>query len=171
MVDMPNGGQLIPERHSSPTRPTGHRPDGAVVAPRLVARWLLLGVVIAAVFGLHVLTVDHGDHGDLPTAVLAGNSSVHTLGAAEITGLPGLAELVAAADLESPIVPSDDGGGALAGCMLFLVVAGSAVLVLLMLIRRRIGDPHESGPGGLAAGSWHPAAPAVPRFALGVIRV
>jgi hypothetical protein len=131
----------------------------------------LLGVVIAAVFGLHVLTVHHGDHGDLPTAVTAGSLS-EPQDVVELSGMPAAVAGAMALGLDSPILPSDDGDGWLGGCILFLVVAGQGLSLLLMLIRRRISDPPMVEPGGgQVAVSWRPAAPAAPRSALGVLRI
>jgi len=58
-MDMRNGGEIMPTGRHAATHPTA-RPDGDITTA-LLARWLLLGVVIAAVFGLLVLTVDHGN--------------------------------------------------------------------------------------------------------------
>ena len=168
---MPVGHSSLVTRSS----PAGHSPaihatarPGGVVTTRRLARWLLLGVVIAAVFGLHVLTVDHGDHGDLPVAVADGHSSAQSgdtalIAAALAAGQP--------APIDSPVPPADDGDGWLAGCVLFLGV-GSGLVLLLHWIRRRIGDPPASAAsGGSVAFCWRAPIAPLPRLALGVIRV
>jgi hypothetical protein len=166
MMDIRNGGELMPTEHHSATHSTTR--DGGFTT-RLLARWLLLGVVIAAVFGLHVLTVDHGDHGDLPVAAADGHSSASFGDTARVATTLAVGQLTSPVD--GPVAPSDDGGGWLAGCVLFLVV-GSGLLLLLQWVRRRIGDPPPPAGKGVSVAFTRGAAfRPRPRLALGVIRV
>ena len=162
------------------SRRVDHYP-GNRLAPRVLAkvlaRWLLFGAVIAGVFCLHALTVDHGDHGDLPAAVSADRlvAQAGSLAArVDIVGIVGTIDAPAASKpiTGNPVGPADGGGGDgfLAGCLLFLVVAGSVALLLLALSRRR-ADRSVGGAGGGAVSRRGPPRAAVPRLALCVIRV
>ena len=174
MTDHPRPGSC-PARSRRVDHHPGNRLAARVLA-RVLARWLLFGAVIAGVFCLHALTVDHGDHGDLPAAVSADRlvaqagsltARVDTVGTIGTIDAPAASKPITG----NPVAPADGGGdGFLAGCLLFLVVAGSVALLLLALSRRR-ADRSAGGAGGGAVSRRGPPRVAVPRLALCVIRV
>ena len=175
MTDHPRPGSC-PARSRRVDHHPGNRLAARVLA-RVLARWLLFGAVIAGVFCLHALTVDHGDHGDLPAAVSADRlvaqagsltARVDTVGTVGTIDAPAASKPITG----NPVAPADGGGGDgfLAGCLLFLVVAGSVALLLLALSRRR-ADRSAGGAGGGAVSRRGPPRVAVPRLALCVIRV
>lgn len=149
-----------------------NEPTPVGLSPRVLARWLLLCAIIAGVFGLHTLTVDHPNLGTIPVAIAAADLSdqspqnsatVHTLGTRDgspllVRGLEGL--------------PVDHGDDPLADCLLFLTAAGITALLLLALIRRRLGDSANQS-GNAASPGIVRLAPrlTMPRVALSVIRV
>jgi hypothetical protein len=172
MTDHPRPGSC-PARSRRVDHHPGNRLAARVLA-RVLARWLLFGAVIAGVFCLHALTVDHGDHGDLPAAVsadrLVAQAGSLTAGV-DTAGTVGTDAPAASRSITvNPVAPADGGGdGFLAGCLLFLV-AGSVALLLLTLSRRR-ADRSVGGAGGGAVSRRGPPRAAVPRLALCVIRV
>ena len=145
------------------------RPPG-VLSPRGWARWLLLCAVIAGVFGLHILTGDHGSHRD-----------VHTISAADAALEQDQPRAAVADELTRPDItlpsahpatPLDDSDNWLTGCLLFLATSGLGAGLLLALSRFRSGIAgHAAAPpdrlGQVRIGFQPPAPPPV---ALGVLR-
>jgi len=147
--------------------------------PGKVRRWLLLGAVIAGIFGMHVLTAEDGTsrHGALPMISTAGHAdmtghdpqlaSARPLAVDAAVGMAGVAA-VTAAD------PGSGGDhGAMAGCILFLAVGAAALILVLLRLR---GGPGLAGIGrfaGTAVSDMRRRGPPGrwPRFALCVIRV
>lgn len=158
---------------------------GAVSTPRRVPRQLaavsvrrlMVGLVIAGIVGMHVLSVQDpgGGHGMVmtPQSMESGRVDGHgdlteapmAMSGADATGQPTVA----------PSVPAGGNGmsGSMAMCLLFLG-AGAAALALLMLRLRRADGPvrHPSttgrGWGYLLRG---PPGTDPPRIALCVLRV
>ncbi len=130
-------------------------------------RWVLLLAVLAGVFGLHVLTVEHGDHGDLPSsAILIGPSESGPT--AQVDAMPPGGGTRAYGH-DAPALPADTGHGGLTGCVLFLAVAAAAAVLLANALRRR-GDPTPTRGMLLAGGPQRPV-PGVPRLVLCTLRV
>ena len=172
---MRNGGPGLGRQTPAP-RPVVPGPH-ARIGP-VLARWVLLAVVLAGVFALHVLTVEHGDHGDLPSAVITAGAAVNPAAAVALDQSPDTAAQAAgavrAADPAVPTLPADTGAGWLAGCGWFLAVAGAAAL-LLATARLRRGDPPTAAGDGWTAGRHRPPGTKplrpVPRLVLCVDRV
>jgi len=124
---------------------------------------MLLGAVLAGLFGMHVLTADgdNGRHGALPMIGTAGHDTMTDHHSSRTTSPPksmdALGGLPGAAVLAVDPGSGGDGPGAMAGCILFLVVGGAALI--LLLLRYRAG----SGTAGLgrSSGSRSPTCGAV----------
>ena len=159
--------------HTFGVDPSERRHRSAVGTLRTLARWGLLGAVIAAVLALHVLTAEHtpGQH----AAVEAMPTESHSLVCRPRSGRVAAIDLVVG---EEPAAAGpaaeglDDPGGSgefLLGCVLFLVVAGPALLLALLRGRRAVRPvPRARGAGPRTAGATRPG---VPRLALCVIRI
>ncbi len=93
---------------------------------RIAARWLLIGVLVAGVLGMHVLSQHDsaGGHGLVVNAVMADTPS-HAVAAIPLP----------AADVAAPSVPHGP-GGLIAACLLALVVVIGLALLLLGQARR-----------------------------------
>jgi len=140
------------------------------------ARLMLLGAVLAGLFGMHVLTADDGSsrHGALPM--------ISTTGHADMTGpapSPAAAMSMALGSLPGAAVlavdpgSGGDGHGAMAGCILFLVVGGAALILLLLRYRAGSGTAGLGRFAGIAVTDMRRRGPPDrwPRLALCVIRV
>jgi hypothetical protein len=144
---------------------------------------MLLAAVLAGLFGMHVLTSEHGTsrHSMLPMGKIAGHdvSGGHIAPSVdsvpiEITGaMPGSTPV--GVDVQAmPVTPGPGvQHGAMAGCILFLVVGGAALLLALLRHLHGAGSPGIGRLDGTAVtdvrrrgppGQW-------PRLALCVIRV
>ena len=149
--------------------PTERRRGAGISNLRVLARWVLLGAIVVAVFALHGLTAENDEH-----AVPVVSSSASAVTAPFDAGSPdhGAAAWAGSAVLHG--VEQPDGGGdwlLAAGCVLFLVV-GSAVALVLALLRRRAPESALSvsrrWPGD---GRGAPPGPGAPRLALCVSRI
>lgn len=160
----------LPGWHTSRVDPIEHGPGSAARSPLSLARWLLLGAIIAGVFTLHVLTAESaltgsahypGDGLTLPVTAPESDRATDSGGAPFSLAVPSVGQ------------PGDTSGGEglLIGCIMFLVVAGPAAL-LALLVRRPGTEAAHSGRGRWAGLSRRgPPGPGVPRLALCVIRI
>ena len=171
-----------PRWHTAGVHPTQRRRGSAARRPRVLARWVLLGAVIAGVFALHVLTAENGPGGHTGVPAVATSTHLPTAG-------PSLAVPVSESDQATGVgagvfwltAPGSDTGhpggtgpgeGLLLGCILFLVVVGPLALVLLLRRRRGATEDVRLVPVGWGStGHRIPARPGVPRLALCVIRI
>ncbi|WP_090475584.1 DUF6153 family protein [Nakamurella panacisegetis] len=136
----------------------------------VAARWLLLGLVIAGIVGMHVLS-EHdagGGHGMMmnPGAVAAEPAHHGAMPAAMNTASGG------------PMMSGvpDSGGGmssGMAACILFLVIGAGLVALALLVLRRAAGRPAAAGPWWLGSGRSErgPPGSGAPRISLCVLRV
>ena len=112
MTDHPRPGSC-PARSRRVDHHPGNRLAARVLA-RVLARWLLFGAVIAGVFCLHALTVDHGDHGDLPAAVSADRMVAQAgslTAGVDTAGTVGTDAPAASRSITvNPVAPADGGG-------------------------------------------------------------
>ena len=156
------------------------------MTPRLLGRWLLFALLLAGVFGMHVLTDDDAGngHGALPTISTAGHRDMTehaTAAPTDQVGLTAPGQITGVADPRSAVAalrPGDPGSGgdqgAMGGCILFLVVGAAAMI--LALLRQR-GTIRSTGLGGLAHAALTdlrrrgPPGRYRPRVALCVIRI
>jgi hypothetical protein len=142
-----------------------------------VARWGLLGAVIAAVLALHVLTAEHppGQHSGVGPLAATGHSAVllhdgHSLALSQGDAADLIGDEPAAVDDKAGGLEHPDGGGELLlGCVLFMVVIGPAVLLALLRGRRAVGSPAGTTRPAISELAV-PVKPAMPRLALCVIR-
>ena len=146
-------------------------PTPGVLLPRVLARWLLLGAIIAGVFGLHTLTGDHGTRGAFPVAIATDLSDQSPQESATVLA-PGLWDGSPLVVRGSEGLPVNHGDDLLADCLLFLTAAGISAVLMLALIRRRLGDSaNQSGNAASLGIVRFPPCLTTPRVALGVIRV
>ena len=160
--------------HTFGVHPIERRRRSAVDALRVVARWGLLGAVIAAVLALHVLTTEHtpGQHAGIEVVSTEGHSLV------PLNGSGSIAESVMAVGVDPDAAGSaaggfdhpGGGGELLVGCVLFLVIAGPAVLSAL-LRGRRVAESARAATGVPVSWMQLPTRPGLPRLALCVIRI
>lgn len=148
-----------------------NEPTPGLLSPRVLARWLLLGAIIAGVFGLHTLTGDHGTR-TFPVAIAVADSSDQPPQKSATVLAPGLK------DGSPPVIrgleglPVNHGDELLADCLLFLTAVGISAVLLLALIRRRLGDSANQSLNAASLGIVRLAPHlTTPRVALGVIRV
>lgn len=158
---------------------------GSVSMPRPVprqlagvsGRWLLVGLVMAGIVGMHVLSApDSGEgHGMVMTAQRT--ELGHTDGHGATSAAPMLMSDAAAGEAIGATSVAAAGGngmsGSMAMCLLFLGAAAAALAVLMLRMRRKARPAGHSCP---AASGWGPflrgppgADP--PRIALCVLRV
>jgi hypothetical protein len=145
------------------------------------ARWMLLTAVLAGLFGMHVLTAEHGTsrHSMLPVASIAAHDAVGGHNAPSIDAIP--IETTGATPASTPVdvqaMPASPGSGvqheAMAGCILFLVVGGAALLLALLRHLHGAGSPGGGRLAGAAVTDMRRRGPPGrwPRLALCVIRV
>lgn len=160
--------------HTFGVDPIEHRRGSAVGTLRALARWGLLGAVIAAVLALHVMTAEHtpGQH----AAVEAMSTESHSL--FPLSGAESLAIDPIVGEEPAPAESAGDGldlpggsGELLLGCVLFLVVAGPALLLAMLRGRRTVEAATPFMSSVPADGGRPPVGPGVPRLALCVIRI
>ena len=146
-------------------------PTPGLLSPRVLARWLLLGAIIAGVVGLHTLTGDHGTRGALPVAIATDLSGQSPQKSATVLA-PGLWDGSPLVVLGSEGLPVNHGDDLLADCLLFLTAAGISAVLMLAMIRRRLGDSANQSGNAASLGIVRFAPQLItPRVALGVIRV
>ena len=147
------------------------------------ARWMLLAAVLAGLFGMHVLTAEHGTsrHSMLPMANIAAHDVVGGHNATSVGAMP--IETTGAMPGSTPVgvdvqaMPASPGPGvqhgAMAGCILFLVVGGAGLLLALLRRRHGAGSPGIGRLAGSAVSDMRRRGPPGrwPRLALCVIRV
>jgi hypothetical protein len=147
------------------------------VSPRLLLRGLLLGAVLAGIFGMHVLTADDGasGHGALPMISTAGHGMTGGAGTA-VTHDPRVVPAPQMSPVAMASVSAADSGsgmthGGMAACILFLA---AAALILVLLRYRRL--TRSTGLGRAARSALTgirrrgPPGRYRPRIALCVIR-
>lgn len=143
-----------------------------------MARWWLLGAVIAGVLTLHVLTAEHppGQHGGVGPLFAAGPSLVllhagHSLELSQGVSSDLVGEQPAAAGSMAGTFEHPAGSGpSLLGCVLVLVVVvGPVVLMALLRGRRAVGCTPEASHVPVRA-LLVLATPARTRLTLCVIR-
>lgn len=138
------------------------------VTARVMTRWLLLGAVVAGIFGMHVLTAEdagHG-HGALPV-------STSTAGHAGMPADTTPALSVKSTDAETVAAPSGHGTNTtvMAGCMLLLAIGAAALIAALL---RSVGHADSTGFSRVTAGIagiQRRGPPHRPRVALCVTRI
>lgn len=145
----------------------------------LMGRWLLVGLVVAGVFGMHVLSApDHGvGHGMVMTAQAMDSEQASVHGSAPSTStiqMDGHFE-VRSDQASAPAVPSTPPPmpAAMAMCLLFLAAAGAVVAILTLAGGRSDRAAGQRSATGLGLGhSWRdPPGAAPPRIALCILRV
>ena len=153
------------------------------MTPRFLARGLLLLLVLAGIFGMHVLTAEDGagGHGALPMVGTAhhgsprdaimtpGEMSGHETSAAVFVG----SSVTGMNTVLQPDPGSTMGHGDMAGCVLFLVVGAAALVLALLRLPRMIGSTGLVGFAGPALTDERRRGPPGrfrPRIALCVIR-
>lgn len=145
----------------------------------LMGRWLLVGLVVAGVFGMHVLSApdDGVGHGMVMTAQAMDSEQASVHGGAPSSPtmqMDGHFE-VRSDHASAPTVPSTPPPmpAAMAMCLLFLAAAAAVVAILTLAVGRSDRAAGQRSATGLGLGrSWRdPAGAAPPRIALCILRV
>lgn len=151
----------------------------------LVGRWLLVGLVVAGVFGMHVLSApdDGVGHGMVMTAqgVDADQAGAHGALSSSTRQMGGHVEVrsgqasASASARSNSFLPDTPPSmpGEMAMCLLFLATAAAAVAMVKRAVGRSDRAAGQHSATGLALGhSWRgPLRAASPRIALCILRV
>jgi hypothetical protein len=149
---------------------------------------MLLAAVLAGLFGMHVLTAEHGTsrHSMLPVASIAAHDAVGGHNATSVDAMPIETTPIETTDampgstpegVDVQAMPASPGSGvqhgAMAGCILFLVVGGAALLLALLRHLHGAGSPGGGRLAGAAVSDMRRRGPPGRRLrlALCVIRV
>lgn len=144
---------------------------------RLLLRGLLIAVVLAGIFGMHVLTADDGanGHGALPMTSTAAMAGGHEMVTTHEPDVAAAAEMTRVRVATSFFANSGSGmpHGSMAACVLFLAAAAALILILFRYRRLTL----TIGPGSAARSALTgirrrgPPGRYRPRVALCVIRI